>query len=79
MMYGSISLTSPCSCADSRVEEPQNGSHLFSAVLIDKLKSTFNFIKQHYCIINKICGALLIVIGILMATGTLGSLLALLS
>ena len=52
---------------------------LFSAVLIDKLKSTFNFIKQHYCIINKICGALLIVIGILMATGTLGSLLALLS
>jgi len=52
---------------------------LFSAVLIDKLKSTFNFIKQHYAIINKICGGLLILIGILMATGTLGRLLTLLS
>ena len=52
---------------------------LFSAVLIDKLKSTFNFIKQHYSIINKLCGGLLILIGILMATGTLGHLLTLLS
>ena len=52
---------------------------LFSAVLIDKLKSTFNFIKRHYSIINKVCGGLLIMIGILMATGTLGRLLTLLS
>ena len=52
---------------------------LFSAVLIDKLKSTFNFIKRHYSIINKVCGGLLIMIGILMATGTLGWLLTLLS
>ena len=52
---------------------------LLSAVLIDKLKSTFNFIKQHYSIINQICGGLLILIGILMATGTLGRLLTLLS
>ena len=52
---------------------------LFSAVLIDKLKTTFNFIKQHYAIINKVCGGLLILIGILMATGTLGRLLTLLS
>ena len=52
---------------------------LFSAVLIDKLKSTFNFIKRHYSIINKVCGGLLIIIGILMATGTLGRLLTLLS
>ena len=52
---------------------------LFSAVLIDKLKSTFNFIKQHYSGINKVCGGLLILIGILMATGTLGRLLTLLS
>ena len=52
---------------------------LFSAVLIDKLKSTFNFIKEHYSIINKVCGGLLIMIGILMATGTLGRLLTLLS
>ena len=52
---------------------------LFSAVLIDKLKSTFNVIKQHYSVINKVCGGLLILIGILMATGTLGRLLTLLS
>ena len=52
---------------------------LFSAVLIDKLKTTFNFIKQHYGIINKVCGGLLILIGVLMATGTLGRLLTLLS
>lgn len=52
---------------------------LFSAVLIDKLKSTFNFIKQHYSVINKVCGGLLILIGSLMATGTLGRLLTLLS
>jgi cytochrome c-type biogenesis protein len=52
---------------------------LFSAVLIDKLKSTFNFIKQHYSVINKVCGGLLILIGFLMATGTLGRLLTMLS
>lgn len=52
---------------------------LFSAVLIDQLKSAFGWIKAHYNIINKVCGCLLILIGILMATGTLGRLLALLS
>lgn len=52
---------------------------IFSAVLIDKLKSTFNWIKQHYDIINKVSGVFLIIIGILMATGTLGRLLTLLS
>ena len=52
---------------------------VFSAVLVDKLKTTFDFIKSHYGVINKVCGGLLIVIGILMATGTLGWLLTLLS
>ncbi len=52
---------------------------VFSAVLIDKLKSTFDFIKRNYKIINTICGGLLILIGIMMATGTLGRILALLS
>ncbi len=52
---------------------------IFSAVLIDKLKSTFDFIKHNYNTINTICGSLLIIIGILMATGTLGRLLTLLS
>ena len=52
---------------------------LFSAVLIDRLKSTFDFIKSHYRIINLVCGGLLILVGALMATGMLGRLLALLS
>ena len=52
---------------------------VLSAVLIDNLKSTFDFIKRNYRIINIICGGLLVAIGIFMATGTLGRLLALLS
>lgn len=52
---------------------------VISAVLIDKLKSTFDFIKKHYNIINTISGILLLIVGIMMATGTLGKLLALLS
>ena len=52
---------------------------ILSAVLIDYLKSAFNWIKRHYDIINKISGGLLILIGVLMVTGTLGRLLSLLS
>ena len=52
---------------------------LLSAVLIDQLKSTFNWIKSHYTVINRICGGVLILVGILMTTGLLGRLLALLS
>ena len=52
---------------------------LFSAVLIDKLRSTFNWIKAHYDVVNKVCGALLVLVGILMATGTLGRVMTLLS
>lgn len=48
---------------------------LLSAVLIDQLKGAFNFIKRHYTLINRICGGLLILIGILMATGILGDVL----
>ena len=52
---------------------------LLSAVLIDRLRSTFNFIKQHYDLINKLCGLLLIAVGLLMATGLLGRLLTVLN
>ncbi len=52
---------------------------LLSALVIDKLKSTFDLIKRNYKIINLICGSLLILIGILMMTGTLGRLLSWLS
>lgn len=44
---------------------------LFSAVLIDRLKTTFDWIKRHYGVINRVCGCLLVVIGLLMATGLL--------
>lgn len=52
---------------------------ILSAILIDYLKSTFDFIKRNYEVINKISGGLLILIGILMATGLLGRLLGMLS
>ena len=50
-----------------------------SALLIDKLKGTFNFIKKHYKTINTVSGIFLIAIGILMATGLFGKFIALLS
>ncbi len=52
---------------------------ILSAVLIDYLKSAFNWIKRHYGIINRVCGMFLILVGILMATGTMGRLLNLLA
>ena len=52
---------------------------LLSAVLIDYMKSAFNWIKRNYRIINIICGSFLIAIGLLMATGVMGRLLALLN
>lgn len=52
---------------------------MISALLIDKLKGTFQFIKQHYTVINFICGLLLVVVGILMITGFMNRLLGMLS
>ena len=52
---------------------------LLSAVLIDYLKTAFNWIKKNYKVINTVCGVLLLAVGVLMATGTLGRLLSLLS
>lgn len=49
---------------------------VLSAVLIDRFKSTFDFIKKHYKIINTVSGLLLILIGILLATGMIGKLIA---
>ena len=45
------------------------------AVLIDQLKGTFNLVKRNYGIINKVCGILLIAVGVLMATGLLTKVL----
>ena len=48
---------------------------LISAVLLEKLRTTFGWIKAHYSVINSVCGVFLIVIGILMATGVLSTVL----
>ncbi len=42
---------------------------VISAVLIDKLKVTFNFIKRNYNIISKIAGGFLVLTGFLMIFG----------
>ena len=52
---------------------------LFSAVLIDRLKGAFNWIKAHYDLVNKVCGGLLVLVGALMATGLLGRFLMVLN
>lgn len=49
------------------------------AVMVDYFKDAFDWIKSHYTLINRISGGLLIVIGILMATGVWDKLLGLLS
>lgn len=50
-----------------------------SALLVDELKSAFDWIKRHYTLINRVSGILLIAVGVLMATGLLGRALTLLS
>ena len=52
---------------------------VLSAVLIDYLKGAFGWIKKHYAVINTVSGVALILVGIMMMTGTLGRLLSLLS
>ena len=52
---------------------------VISALLIDRLKNTLDFIKNNYKIINIISGLLLILMGILMMTGMMSRLLAQLS
>ena len=52
---------------------------LLSAVLIDRLKSTFDWIKRHYRPIQFFSGGLLIVVGIAMMTGLMGRLLSVLA
>lgn len=49
---------------------------LISALLIDRLKSVFDFVKRHYNAITKASGLFLILIGILMGTGRMNALLS---
>ncbi len=48
-----------------------------SALLIDRLKGAFDFIKKNYKTVNIVSGGLLVIIGILMATGYMGYFLSL--
>lgn len=52
---------------------------LLSALLLQSLRDAFQWIQTHYRVINRVCGILLIFIGILMATGTMNRLLLFLS
>jgi len=45
---------------------------IISAVMIDRLKVAFDFIKKHYRVVNAISGGILVVIGILMMLGLFG-------
>lgn len=43
---------------------------MLCGIFIDSLKGTFTFFKQHYKLINRISGGILVIIGISMITGT---------
>ena len=49
---------------------------VMSAVLVNRLKGTFDFIKKHYTIINVLAGCMLVVVGVLMMTGLFGQLMS---
>lgn len=51
---------------------------ILSALLLDRMKETFQFIKNHYTVINRIAGIFLIIVGIAMMTGTMGYMMAIL-
>ena len=52
---------------------------IISGMLINLLKTTFEFIKRNYKIINIISGVFLILMGILMAAGLMGRFLKIIS
>lgn len=49
---------------------------IISALLLDRLKETFQSIKKNYRVINLVSGIFLVIVGIMMMTGTFGYLLA---
>ena len=57
----------------------ENQPKMLSAILIDRLKTAFDWIKRHYSVINTVSGGFLILVGVLMATGLMGRFLNLLS
>jgi cytochrome c-type biogenesis protein len=51
---------------------------VISSILLDRLKSVFDFIKRNYTMVNLISGVLLIIIGLLMIKSWFGILISLL-
>lgn len=49
------------------------------ALLIDRLKGAFDWIKRHYGAVNRVCGVFLVLVGMLMMTGWYNRLPSLLS
>jgi len=52
---------------------------VLSALILDRLKGTFSWIKRHYKVINTVCGLFLITVGTAIAAGWLNTLISLLS
>jgi cytochrome c-type biogenesis protein len=48
---------------------------VLSALLLNQLKQSFDFIKKHYKAVNLISGEFLVLVGVLMMSGVLGGLL----
>ena len=49
---------------------------LLSAIMLEKLNSTFMVIKKHYGKVNTVCGVFLVFIGVMMMLGWMGSVMA---
>lgn len=52
---------------------------MLCGIFIDSLKGAFSFIKKHYDMVNKVAGAILVVTGILMMTGTFYKIVSILA
>jgi len=52
---------------------------VLSAVLIDRLRGAFSFVKRHYRILNLVCGIFLICMGAVMALGWMNRFFSLFS
>lgn len=52
---------------------------LLSALLLDKIRGAFDWIKKHYRAVNLVSGVFLVIVGVLMMTGLMGKFLSLLS
>ena len=62
-----------------RAEEWLGVPFVLCALLIDRLKGALAAVKRHYAVVNRVCGAFLVLVGVLMMTGLFARLSALLS